>query len=138
MIRALKSHDFVPLVELAKPFIENDRLPFDSGRARKTFTRLISDRRCLALGEFDAKGVLIGAIALNTSNNTYAGKQHASLVFWFGRVALFDIAMLWAMDRPAVRMVAVLFDRDVRPAIYKMLSRKGFEKSGDTYIHWRA
>ena len=136
MIRRLMPEDFDSVVRLAQPYIENDRLPFNADVARETYRRMLSDKRCLAAGEFDGNE-MIGAVGMGSGHNTYAQKQHASLVFWFGSIALLDHAITWAMARPVVRCVMVMFDREVRKGIYNLLQQRGFERCGDMRILWR-
>jgi len=136
MIRGLVQGDFDSLVSLAEPYMDSDQLPFSRSVSLDSYRRMLTDKRCLAVGDF-IDGNMVGAIGMGSGNNTYAEKQHASLVFWFGGINLLDHAIAWAMGRPVVRCVMVMFDREVRNGIYKLLQRRGFEKCGDMRILWR-
>jgi hypothetical protein len=136
LIKKLTTADFDGVINLAQPYVEHDRLPFNYDVARDSYRRMLTDKRCLAVGEFE-DDMLVGAIGMGSGHNTYAQKQHASLVFWFGSIALLDYGIEWAMSRPVVRCVMVMFDREVRNGIYNLLRQRGFERCGDMRVLWR-
>lgn len=135
MQRMLRWNDFPALHKLAKPYLEQERLPYDHAKAYQAFTRMCTDHTCYLLGEFDGDK-LEGAIGMKSGPNLWTTKQNATLVFWLGALNLLDEGIKWAFKRPAVRCVVIGFDRDVRPGVYKFLQRRGFERSGDFHVKW--
>lgn len=135
VIRNLKHSDFPALVELARPCLDAEVLPFDAKRAMEAFRRLCTDRKCFAAGQFEDEK-LTGAIGMASGKNAYAPKYHASLVFWLGPIRLFDLGIDWFRTRPANACFMVAFDRPIRPGVDRLLQRRGFERRGDMRVLW--
>lgn len=135
MVRKLQMDDYDSLVKLGQPYMI-DKLRFSDDRARGALERVTSDASCYCMAEFEEQK-MVGAVVMQCHHNTFYEKQHASLVLWLGKIDLLLSAVNWAMERPVVRCVSILFEQGARPGAYRLLERQGFENSFGHLIRWK-
>ncbi|MCB2130843.1 MAG: hypothetical protein KDE03_17695 [Rhodobacteraceae bacterium] len=135
MIRRLVPGDFDALWQLGLPFID-PRLKPDRVAARDHYRLLIALAGVFAEGEIE-DGSLTGAVIATSNDNCYAKKGHARMELWIGGLHLLDHAISWWEGRPRLRALHLQFPNNVRPAMYRALKMRGFERSGDMNLLWR-